>query len=87
MLAVAGVSARSCGGAGKAPLSSEEAVATARTVALIKGEKFLVRYLNQGIPPRGTWIVSFYIGPAKKPIVSQTILVDAETGRIVDDGR
>ena len=46
-----------------------------------------MRYLNQGIPPRGTWIVSFYTGPPRKPITSQTILVDAETGQIVDDGR
>jgi len=87
VLAVAGVSARACGGGGNDALSKEEAIAAAEDVAIIKGENVLVRYLNQGIPPRGTWIVSFYTGPPRKPITSQTILVDAETGQIVDDGR
>jgi hypothetical protein len=87
VLAVAGVSARSCGGGGPEALTQEEAIAAAEEVAIIKGKNVLVRYLNQGIPPRGTWIVSFYTGPPRKPIVSQTILVDAETGQIVDDGR
>ncbi len=54
---------------------------------MVKGDNVLVRYLNQGIPPRGTWIVSFYTGPPRHPITAQTILVDARTGQIVDDGR
>ncbi len=87
VLAIAGLSARSCGGGGKDALTREEAVDAARAVAIVEDESFLVRYLNQGIPPRGTWIVSFYTGPPRKPITSQTILVDAETGKIVDDGR
>ena len=88
VLAIAGVSARSCssrGGGGE--LTREEAVAAAETVAVFEGDEVLVRYLNQGIPPRGTWIVSFYNGPRRHPTASQTILVDAETGQIVDDGR
>lgn len=87
VLAIAGVSARSCGGGGKDALTKEEAIDAARAVAVFKGEKVLIRYLNQGIPPRGTWIVSFYTGPPRHPITAQTILVDAETGQIVDDGR
>ncbi len=87
MLAVAAVSARSCRGGGDDALSQQEAVDTARTVAVLKQADYLVRYLNQGIPPRGTWIVSFYTGPAKDPVTAQTVLVDAETGRIIDDGR
>lgn len=87
VLAVAGVSARSCGGGGNDALTQAEAVKAARAVAIVKGESVLVRYLNQGVPPRGTWIVSFYTGPPRKPIASQTILVDAATGEIVDDGR
>jgi hypothetical protein len=87
VLAVAGVSARACGGGGSDALTQEEAVLAAEKVATVKGDNVLVRYLNQGIPPRGTWIVSFYTGPPRKPIVSQTILVDAATGQIVDDGR
>jgi Peptidase propeptide and YPEB domain len=87
VLVVAGVSARSCGSRGSSELSREEAVAAAEAVAVVKGDNVLVRYLNQGIPPRGTWIVSFYTGPPRHPTTSQTILVDAETGEIVDDGR
>ena len=86
VLAIAGVSAHSCGGS-KDALTQEEAVAAAEKVSIVKGDKVLVRYLNQGIPPRGTWIVSFYTGPPRHPITAQTILVDAETGQIVDDGR
>jgi len=87
VLAIAGVSARSCGGGGSDALTQEEAVAAAEEVSIVKGGKVLVRYLNQGIPPRGTWIVSFYTGPPRHPITAQTILVDAATGQIVDDGR
>jgi len=87
VLAVAGISARACGGGGNDALTQQEAIAAAEEVAIVKGEKVLVRYLNQGIPPRGTWIVSFYSGPPRQPTNSQTILVDAETGQIVDDGR
>lgn len=87
VLVIAAVSARSCGGGGSDALTQEEAIDVARTVAVFKGEKVLVRYLNQGIPPRGTWIVSFYTGPPRKPITAQTVLVDAPTGQIVDDGR
>ena len=87
VLAIAGISARSCGGGGSAALTQEEAVAAAEEVAIVKTENVLIRYLNQGIPPRGTWIVSFYTGPPRKPITSQTIMVDAATGQIVDDGR
>ena len=87
VLAIAGVSARSCGGGGSDALTQEEAVAAAEEVSIVKGGKVLVRYLNQGIPPRGTWIVSFYTGPPRHPNTAQTILVDAATGQIVDDGR
>ncbi len=87
MLTFAAVSARSCSGGGDGTLSQQEAVDRARTVAVFKNADYLVRYLNQGIPPRGTWIVSFFTGPAKDPVTAQTVLVDAETGRIIDDGR
>jgi hypothetical protein len=87
VLALAGVAARSCGGAGQSSLSKEDAVDAARTVLVFDDDGVQVRYLNQGIPPRGTWIVSFYTGSAREPTVAQTVLVDAETGEIVDDGR
>jgi hypothetical protein len=87
VLAIAGISARSCAGGGDDALTQEEAIEVARGVAIVEDEKVLVRYLNQGIPPRGTWIVSFYTGPPRHPITSQTIMVDARSGEIVDDGR
>jgi uncharacterized iron-regulated membrane protein len=86
VLAVAAVSARSCG-SGTNALTQEEAVDAARAVAIVEDEKVLVRYLNQGIPPRGTWIVSFYTGSPRHPVTAQTVTVDAQTGEIVDDGR
>ncbi len=86
MLVLAGVSARSCGNDDSA-LSQAEAIEAARSVLVFKEERVLTRYLNQGIPPKGTWIVSFYQGSTTKPVVAQTVIVDAETGRIIDDGR
>ncbi len=86
VLALAGISARSCGSSDSA-LSQDQAIAAARKALVFKDERVLTRYLNQGIPPRGTWIVSFYTGPPEKPVLAQTILVDAETGSIIDDGR
>jgi hypothetical protein len=87
VLALAGVAAHSCGGAKQGQLTQDEAVEAAQSVAVFEEDGVQVRYLNQGIPPRGTWIVSFYQGPVKHPTVAQTVLVDAETGEIVDDGR
>ena len=58
-------------------LTQEEAIDAARAVAIVEDDNVLVRYLNQGIPPRGTWIVSFYTGPSRHPITAQTVMVDA----------
>ena len=68
-------------------MTREEAVAAAEEVAVFEGDGVLVRYLNQGIPPRGTWIVSFYQGPVQDPVTVQTVQVDAASGEIIDDGR
>lgn len=87
VLALALVAARSCGGAGNDALTREEAVDAARAVAVFNGDGVQVRFLNQGIPPRGTWIVSFYQGSAQNPVTVQNVLVDAATGEIIDDGR
>ena len=85
MLAVAVVSARACGG-GEDALTQDEAVDAAREVLVFEPDGVQVRYVNQGIPPRGTWIVSFHNGPASEPTAVQTVLVDAETGEITDEG-
>lgn len=87
VLLLAGLAARSCGGGASDALSQSEAVEAARSVAVVKSAKAQVRYLNQGVPPRGTWLVSFYTGPVTDPVTVQNIVVDAKSGAIVDDGR
>jgi hypothetical protein len=87
VLALALVAARSCGGAGDDPLTRSEAVEKAGTVSVFEPDGVQVRYVNQGIPPRGTWLVSFHQGPVEDPTTVQTVLVDAATGEITDDGR
>jgi hypothetical protein len=79
------VSARACGG-GDDALTQDEAVEAARAVLVFEPDGVLVRYVNRGLPPRGTWIVSFHNGPSQQPTAVQTVLVDGETGEITDDG-
>lgn len=86
VLVIALVSARACGGSGTEALTQAEAVEAAREVLVFEPDGVQVRYVNQGIPPRGTWIVSFHDGPATAPTTVQTVLVDGETGEITDDG-
>ncbi len=88
VLLLAGVVARFQGG-GDDALTRDEAVAKAQT-ALAEGfepDGVQVRYLNQGIPPRGTWLVSFYDGQLDDPTALQTVLVDAKSGEITDENR
>jgi hypothetical protein len=88
VLLLAGFVARSQGG-GDDALTQDEAVAKAQTV-LAQGfepDGVQVRYLNQGIPPRGTWLVSFYDGELDDPTALQTVLVDAKSGEITDENR
>lgn len=87
VLALALVAARSCGAAGDDPLTRSQAVDKAGTVSVFEPDGYQVRYVNQGIPPRGTWIVSFYDGTVEDPTTVQIVLVDAATGEIIDDGR
>lgn len=87
VLGFALIAARSCGGPGDKALTRSEAVDKAGTVAVFDADGVQVRYVQRGIPPRGTWIVSFYDGPVKDPVTVQTVLVDAATGEITDDGR
>jgi hypothetical protein len=67
-------------------LTRDEAIESARAVLVFEPDGVQVRYVNQGLPPRGTWIVSFHNGPPQEPTAVQTVLVDAETGEIMDDG-
>lgn len=86
VLVLALVSAKACGGTASGDLGRDEAIEVARTVAVFEPDGIQVRFVNRGIPPRGTWIVSLHNGPARNPTAVQTVLVDAATGTITDDG-
>jgi hypothetical protein len=70
-------------GSGKPHVSKERAVAIARPRIDFKPQDHQIRFVRQGIPPRGYWVVSFFIrrqsGGYKRVTV---VLVDAETGRV-----
>jgi hypothetical protein len=85
VLVVAALVARGCGSSAK--ISEEEAIKIARPVLVKKFEHVQIRYLQQGIPARGLWAVSFYDGVAVNPKLVQVVLVDAKTGAITDDGK
>lgn len=85
VLAVAGIAARSCAGA-EERITKDEAIEIAESVALFEPDGVEVRFLRQGVQSRPTWLVSFYRGPVRNPTIAQTILVDADTGQITDDG-
>jgi hypothetical protein len=84
VLLIALLATRSCTGRGGSELSQAEATEIAAKEVVFEPDGTQVRYVQQGIPPRGTWIVSFYTGQANDPARVQTILVDAGTGEIVE---
>jgi len=84
VLLIALLATRSCTGRGGSELSQAEATAIAAEEVVFEPDGTQVRYVQQGIPPRGTWIVSFYTGQANDPTRVQTILVDAQTGEIIE---
>jgi hypothetical protein len=84
VLLVALLATRSCTGRGGSELSQAEATKIAAEEVAFEPDGTQVRYVQQGIPPRGTWIVSFYTGQANDPTRVQTILIDASTGEIVE---
>lgn len=68
-------------------VTKDEAIAIARTVAVIEPERIQVRFVRRGVPTsHGFWAVSLYRGPETKPTVVQLVLIDGESGEIVDDG-
>jgi hypothetical protein len=70
-------------GGGKPHVSAQRAVAIARPHIDFEPEDHQIRFVRQGIPPRGYWVVSFYIrkraGGYKRVTV---VLVDAQNGRV-----
>ena len=65
------------------PISSDEAVELARAEVSFTPDRYQVRFLQQGIPPRGYWGVSFVEdGPNGLPAKNEVYLVDAKTGDV-----
>lgn len=72
-------------GRGGPTISKQEAIAIARPRIDFKPQDYQIRFLRRGIPPRGFWVVSFYIrkqaGGYKRVTV---VIVDASTGQITE---
>ena len=72
-------------GGGKPHVSEERAVAIARPHVDFTPQDHQIRFVRQGIPPRGYWVVSFFIrkqgGGYKRVTV---VLVDAQSGRVTE---
>ena len=72
-------------GRGKPRVSQQRAVAIARPHVDFTPQDHQIRFVRQGIPPRGYWVVSFYIrrpsGGYKRVTV---VLVDAQTGHVTE---
>jgi hypothetical protein len=82
VLAFAGIVARSCGSVGR-DITQDQAIALAEKEASFEPERHQVRFLQQGIPPRPYWGVSFYdVGPDGRPVKVEVFLVDAHTGEV-----
>ena len=85
VLGAAALAARSC--ADTTPdVSKEAAIESAREIAAFEPESVQVRFVRRGVPSRGYWAVSLYQGPARQPTRVQLVVVDANTGDVVDDG-
>ena len=72
-------------GRGKTNVSKAEALKIARPQIDFKPGGYQIRLIRRGIPPRGFWIVSFYIrkqgGGYRRVTV---VLVDASNGRVTE---
>ena len=70
-------------GRGGTRVSSDRAVAIARPRVDFVPKGHTIRFIRQGIPPRGSWVVSFW---TRKPDGSYdritVVLVDASTGTV-----
>jgi len=85
VLGAAALAARSC--ADSSPdVSKEAAIESAREIAAFEPEHVQVRFIRRGVPSHGYWAVSLYQGPAQQPTRVQLVVVDANTGDVVDDG-
>jgi hypothetical protein len=85
LLAVLGLAflvARGCAGTDR-EVTPDEATEIARSEAAFEPERVQVRFVQQGVPPRGYWAVSFSTVAENGRIDRvQVVLVDAETGEV-----
>jgi hypothetical protein len=86
VLGAAVLAARSCADA-TPNVSKERAVELARKEAVFEPEHVQIRFVRRGIPSRGVWAVSLYQGPADQPRRYQVVVVDAQDGTVIDDGK
>jgi hypothetical protein len=83
LLVAFGVS-RGCASAGR-NVSSDEAVEIARNSTTFEPDKWQVRFVQRGIPPRPAWAVSLYdVGARGRPTEVHVFLIDAATGAILE---
>ncbi len=85
VLGIALLASRSCAG-GDERVTREQALESARAVAIFEPDDVQVRFLRRGLPSRPYWIVSMYKGTYRNPTVVQVVVVDAATGDVTDDG-
>ena len=72
-------------GHGKPRVNEERAVAIARPRIDFKPQDHQIRFIRQGIPPRGYWVVSFFIRKPRGGYKRVTVvLVDAQTGVVTE---
>ena len=82
VLAVAFLYVRGCQ-ANSRPITQEDAVEIARAEVSFTPDRYQVRFIQQGIPARGYWGVSFVDdGPNGVPEEVEVYLVDAKTGDV-----
>ncbi len=82
VLAVAFLYVRGCQAQSR-PVTQEEAVEIARAEVSFTPDRYQVRFIQQGIPARGYWGVSFVDdGPNGVPEEVEVYLVDAKTGDV-----
>ena len=82
VLAVAFLYVRGCQSPDR-PISQEDAVEIARAEVSFEPDRYNVRFIQQGIPARGYWGVSFVDdGPNGVPEEVEVYLVDAKTGDV-----
>jgi len=82
VLAVAFLYVRGCQ-ANSRPITMDDAVEIAREEVSFTPDRHQVRFIQQGIPARGYWGVSFVDdGPNGVPAQVEVYLVDAKTGDV-----